>query len=63
MVYQRTVLYTSMPRKEYKTITVKNESYDQFKRAVREAKKKDKTLDNSMFLDLLISQYQRSRKP
>ncbi|NHI02691.1 hypothetical protein DYY67_0388 [Candidatus Nitrosotalea sp. TS] len=63
MVYQRTVLYTSMPRKEYKTITVKNESYDQFKRAVREAKKKDKSLDNSMFLDLLISQYQRSRKP
>lgn len=52
-----------MPRKEYKTITVKNESYNQFKRAVREAKKKDKSLDNSMFLDSLISQYQRSKKP
>lgn len=52
-----------MPRKEYKTITVKNESYNQFKRVVREAKKKDKLLDNSRFLDLLISQYQRSKKP
>lgn len=52
-----------MPRKEYKTITVKNEAYDQFKKAVREAKRKDKSLDNSMFLDLLISQHQRSRKP
>ena len=62
MIYQRTVPSMSMPRKEYKTITVKNESYDQFKRAVREAKKKDKTLDNSRFLDSLISQ-QRSRKP
>lgn len=62
MIYQRTVLTISMPRKEYKTITVKNESYDQFKKAVREAKKKDKSLDNSMFLDLLISQHQRSRK-
>lgn len=52
-----------MPRKEYKTITVKNESYEQFKKAVREAKKKDKSLDNSTFLNVLISQHQRSRKP
>jgi len=52
-----------MPRKEYKTITVKNESYEQFKKAVKEAKRKDKSLDNSTFLNVLISQHQRSRKP
>ncbi|MGI0087689.1 MAG: hypothetical protein ACREBI_06975 [Nitrosotalea sp.] len=52
-----------MPRKEYKTITVKTESFEQFKRAVKEAKKKDKSVDNSMFLSLLISQHQRSKKP
>ena len=63
MIYQRTGLFTSMPRKEYKTITVKNESYEQFKKAVREAKRKDKSLDNSTFLNVLISQHQRSRKP
>ena len=51
-----------LPRKEYKTITVKNESYEQFKKAVREAKRKDKSLDNSTFLNVLISQHQRSRK-
>ena len=63
MIYQRTGLSISVPRKEYKTITVKNESYEQFKKAVREAKKKDKSLDNSTFLNVLISQHQRSRKP
>jgi hypothetical protein len=63
MIYQRTGLSISVPRKEYKTITVKNESYEQFKKAVREAKRKDKSLDNSTFLNVLISQHQRSRKP
>lgn len=63
MIYQRTGLFIPVPRKEYKTITVKNESYEQFKKAVREAKKKDKSLDNSTFLNVLISQHQRSRKP
>ncbi|MDE1830101.1 MAG: hypothetical protein KGI25_07245 [Thaumarchaeota archaeon] len=51
-----------MPRKEYKTITVKNECYEYFKKAVRDAKKKDKSLDNSSFLNLLVSHHHRSRK-
>ncbi len=51
-----------MPRKEYKSITVKNRSYKQFIRVVKKAKKKDKSLDNSAFLDLLISQRQRFKK-
>ncbi|HJU14507.1 MAG TPA: hypothetical protein VJ792_08655 [Candidatus Nitrosotalea sp.] len=50
-----------MPRKEYKTITVKNASYEHFKRAVREAKKKNKSLDNSSFLNLLVSHHRSKR--
>ncbi|MDE1765089.1 MAG: hypothetical protein KGI27_02320 [Thaumarchaeota archaeon] len=51
-----------MPRKEYKSITVKNESYEQFKKAVRDAKKKDSTLDNSTFLDLLLSHHRKYKR-
>ncbi|MDE1727403.1 MAG: hypothetical protein KGH89_09110 [Thaumarchaeota archaeon] len=51
-----------MPRKEYKTITVKNESYEKFKKVAKEAKKKDKSLDNSTFLELLMNQHQRSKR-
>ncbi|HJT10161.1 MAG TPA: hypothetical protein VJ771_05195 [Candidatus Nitrosotalea sp.] len=53
---------TFVPRKEYKSITVKNECYEHFKRAVRDAKKKDKSLDNSMFLDLLVTRHLRGKK-
>lgn len=62
MIYQRTVQSIPVPRKEYKSITVKNSSYEQFKRAVKDAKKKDESLDNSTFLDLLMKQRQRSRR-
>lgn len=51
-----------MPRKEYKTITVKNASYEHFKKAVRDAKKKDKSLDNSTFLNMLVSQHAHRTK-
>ena len=49
-----------MPRKEYKTITVKAETQEKFLRAVRDAKRGDAT-DNSKFLDLLLSTYKRSK--
>jgi len=51
-----------VPRKEYKTITVKNQCYEHFKKAVRDAKKKDKSLDNSTFLNLLVSHHYRTRR-
>ncbi|HEU5487387.1 MAG TPA: hypothetical protein VFV16_01055 [Candidatus Nitrosotalea sp.] len=49
-----------MPRKEYKTITVKAETQEKFLRAVRDAKRGDST-DNSKFLDLLLSTHKRSK--
>ncbi|MDE1815458.1 MAG: hypothetical protein KGI11_02745 [Thaumarchaeota archaeon] len=51
-----------MPRKEYKSITVKNECYEYFKKVVKEAKKRDKSLDNSSFLNLLVTQHQRGKR-
>ena len=50
----------SVPRKEYKTITVKAETHAKFLRAVRDAKRDDAT-DNSKFLDLLLSTHKRSK--
>ncbi|MDE1763527.1 MAG: hypothetical protein KGH88_04695 [Thaumarchaeota archaeon] len=51
-----------MPRKEYKSITVKNDCYEHFRKAVRDAKKKDRTLDNSTFLNLLVNHHQRYKR-
>ena len=51
-----------MPRKEYKTITVKNQCYEHFKRAVRDAKKKNKSLDNSTFLNLLVAHHNKVKR-
>ena len=50
-----------MPRKEYKTITVKVESHTKFLKAIREAKKAYPGIDNSEFLNLLIDMYKKSR--
>lgn len=43
-----------MPRKEYKTITVKVEAFQKFIRAIREAQKSNPSLDNSTFLTSLL---------
>jgi hypothetical protein len=51
-----------MPRKEYKTITVKTEAFQKFMKAIREAKKEDPTLDNSTFLNSIIARRQKTRR-
>lgn len=50
-----------MPRKEYKTITIKTKSHVKFLKAVREAKKAHPGIDNSEFLDLLLDKYKKSK--
>lgn len=50
-----------MPRKEYKTITVKAGTFQKFLKTVQEAKKKDASLDNSKFVDMLLEKYKKSR--
>ncbi|CUR52465.1 protein of unknown function [Nitrosotalea devaniterrae] len=51
-----------MPRKEYKTITVKTEAFQKFVKAIREAKKDDPLLDNSTFLNSLVTRHQKTRR-
>ncbi len=51
-----------MPRKEYKTITVKTEAFQQFVKAIRKAKQEDPSLDNSTFLNFLIAKFQKTKK-
>lgn len=45
---------STLPRKEYKTITVKVETFNRFLKAAQEAKKSDPELDNSIFVDSLL---------
>jgi hypothetical protein len=51
-----------MPRKEYKTITVKVDAFQQFAKAIKKAKQDDPSLDNSTFLVSLVSKNQKSKK-
>ena len=51
-----------LPRKEYKTITVKTEAFQKFVKAIREAKKDDPLLDNSTFLNSLVTRHQKTRR-
>ncbi|MGC1426135.1 MAG: hypothetical protein WA833_05470 [Nitrosotalea sp.] len=50
-----------MPRKEYKTITVKSESFQKFLKAIKDAKKDNPTLDNSTFLNSLLSKNKKKQ--
>ncbi|CUR52164.1 protein of unknown function [Nitrosotalea devaniterrae] len=51
-----------MPRKEYKTITVKVAAFEQFARAMKKAKHEDPDLDNSIFLMQLVSKNQKAKR-
>ncbi|CUR52288.1 protein of unknown function [Nitrosotalea devaniterrae] len=50
-----------MPRKEYKTITVKVEAYTRFIKAIKDAKKVDPGIDTSEFLELLLRESKKSK--
>lgn len=51
-----------MPRKEYKTITVKVVAFEQFAKAMKKAKQDDPTLDNSLFLMQLVSKSHKAKR-
>ncbi|MDE1767076.1 MAG: hypothetical protein KGI27_12520 [Thaumarchaeota archaeon] len=50
-----------MPKKEYKTVTVKVDTFQRFRKVIGEARKIDTKLDNSRFLDMLLERYRKSR--
>ncbi|MGH2611601.1 MAG: hypothetical protein ACRDFB_00965 [Rhabdochlamydiaceae bacterium] len=49
-----------MPRKGYKAITVKVETFQRFRKIIGEARKTDDKLDNSKFLVMLLEKYKKS---
>jgi hypothetical protein len=51
-----------MPRKEYKTITVKSIAFRQFTNAVKMAKKRDPDIDNTTFLTSLVSKSSNAKR-
>lgn len=55
------VIINHMPRKEYKTITVKTGTFQKFLKTIQEAKKSDTKLDNSKFVEMLLEKYKKSR--
>jgi hypothetical protein len=50
-----------MPRKEYKTITVKIDTFQRFVKTVKDAKKDDPSLGYSEFLDSLLNSRKKSK--
>ena len=50
-----------MPRKEYKTITVKAYTFYKFTEAVRQAKEMNNNTDNTRFLAYLLDLYNEHR--
>lgn len=51
------ILYSngvSLPRKEYKTISVKVKTFVRFVKDAREAREEDATMNNTRFLDHLL---------
>lgn len=50
-----------MPRKEYKTITIKEATFNRFIKIIRDAKKANSDLDNSIFVDKLLDLYKKKR--
>jgi hypothetical protein len=49
----------SLPRKEYKTITVKEATFVRFLKIIHDAKKANPELDNSIFIDKLLDSYKK----
>lgn len=51
-----------MPRKEYKTITVKEETFHRFFKLRHEVKKKDRKMYNDRFLNVLLDIYEKKSR-
>jgi hypothetical protein len=51
-----------LPRGEYNTLTLRRETYDRILGAVHKAKKKNKRMYTSDFLDMLLDMYEKKSK-
>ncbi|MDE1862960.1 MAG: hypothetical protein KGI33_08620 [Thaumarchaeota archaeon] len=48
-----------MPTGEYNTVTIRNETYERFIVVVRKAKKKNRRMYTSDFLEMLLDLYEK----
>ncbi|MGI0088569.1 MAG: hypothetical protein ACREBI_11525 [Nitrosotalea sp.] len=49
-----------MPRGEYSTLTLRNETYDRIIAAIHKAKKKNRKMYTSEFLEMLLDIYEKN---
>ncbi|MDE1767069.1 MAG: hypothetical protein KGI27_12485 [Thaumarchaeota archaeon] len=47
-----------MPSKDYKALTLRNETYDRIIAAIHKAKKKNRRMYTSEFLEMLLDMYE-----
>ncbi len=50
-----------MPKKGYRSLTVKEDVYDKFLKAVQDAKKVDPNIDNSKFIDSFLDKHKKAK--
>ncbi len=60
-IYQSCNSSIVVPRKGYKTITVKDEIFYKFQKAIQDAKERDPKMENSKFLDSLLDKHKKSK--
>jgi hypothetical protein len=52
----------SLPRGEYSTLTLRNETYERILKAVHKAKVKDRRMYTSEFLEMLLDLYEKKSR-
>jgi hypothetical protein len=57
-----TVQHEILPKGEYSTLTLKNETYERLLKAVRKAKVKDRRMYTSEFVDMLLDTYEKKSR-
>ena len=56
-IYQSVLLYRTVPKRGYRSLTIKENVYEKFVHRVREAKRSNPDIENSKFLDLLLDKH------
>lgn len=53
--------YRTVPKKGYKSLTIKDAVYERFMKEVKEVKKSNSKVENSDFLDSLLDKHKKSK--
>jgi len=50
-----------VPKEGYRSLTIKQDVYEKFIKAVQESKEKDPKIDNSKFMDSFLDKHKKSK--